>query len=123
MPITDVVFDQANSIVANRGNTGTLLDAVFSSISVPFKIGAWYGDTYAVSGTARLNGVGVANAEITVVVADNTSMANAYLLGIYTTAPDGTWLAYIPVGKLCFAYAQNFTGGVYYTAAGAPYVS
>jgi hypothetical protein len=124
VPLTDVIFEQANSAVAERGNTGIVSDVLSSGgLSIPFQIGAWYGDTYTVSGTARLSGVGVVGAEITVVVADDTNMANAYLHSIQVTGVGGAWSASIPVGKLCFAYAQNFVGGIHYTAPGAPYVS
>lgn len=79
--------------------------------------------TYTINGTVTLSAVGVDGAEVTVVVADDTAMTNAYLHSIQTTAGGGLWSADIPVGKLAFAYAQNYAGSVYYTAPGNPFVT
>ena len=79
--------------------------------------------TYAISGNVTNGGTGVVGAEVTVLVADDTSMTNAYLQGIYTTTSGGAWSANIPVGKLAYVYANDYSGGVYYTAPGAPYIS
>jgi hypothetical protein len=79
--------------------------------------------TYAISGTVTLAGSGVVGAEVTVLVADDTNLTNAYLLGVYTTTTGGAWSANIPTGKVAYAYAQNFSGGTYYTASGAPYIT
>lgn len=79
--------------------------------------------TYTISGTVTLSGTGVDGAEVTVIVADDTSMTNAYLHSIQVTAGGGLWSAAIPTGKIAYAYAQNYTGGVYYTAPGNPFVT
>lgn len=79
--------------------------------------------TYAISGNVTNGGSGVVGAEVTVLVADDTNLTNAYLLGVYTTTAGGAWSANIPTGKVAYAYAQNFTGGTYYTSPGAPYIS
>jgi hypothetical protein len=80
---------------------------------------------HAISGTVNNGGSGVVGAKVTVLVADDTSLTNAVLWGVYTTGAGGAWTtpANIPDGKIAYAYAQNYTGGTYYTADGAPYVS
>lgn len=79
--------------------------------------------TYTISGTVTLSGVGVVGAKVTVLVGDDTSMTNAYLHSVQTTIAGGAWSAAIPMGKVAYAYAQNYTGGTYYTAPGNPYVT
>ena len=124
MALTDVVFEQANSAFADRGNIGVISDSTDKyGFSIPFYVNAWYGSTYSISGVVTLAAVGVVGAEVTVIVADDTNLTNAYLHATVITTSGGAWSANIPTGKLAYAYAQNFTGGVYYTAAGAPYIS
>jgi hypothetical protein len=79
--------------------------------------------TYTISGTVRNSGVGVVGAKVNVVVSDDVTMTNGYLLGTYTTTTGGAWSAEIPDGMVAYAYAQNFTGGTYFTAPGAPYIT
>ena len=79
--------------------------------------------TYTISGNVTLSGTGVVGATVTVLVADDTSLTNAYLLGVVTTTAGGAWSANIPTGKVAYAYGQNFTGGTYYTSPGAPYIT
>jgi hypothetical protein len=79
--------------------------------------------TYAISGTVTNGGSPVVGALVNVVVADDLSMSNGYLLGTYTTTSGGAWSANIPTGMVAYAYAQNYTGGTYYTAPGAPYIT
>lgn len=79
--------------------------------------------TYTISGTVTNGGSPVVGALVNVVVADCMFMSNAYLLGTYTTTAGGAWTAEIPTGMVAYAYAQNFTGGIYYTAPGAPYIT
>lgn len=79
--------------------------------------------TYTISGTVSSSGTPVDGAEVTVVVADDTDMTNAYLHSVQVTAGGGLWSADIPIGKLAYAYAQNYSGGTYYTAPGNPYVT
>ena len=78
---------------------------------------------YTISGVVRNNGVPVVGAQVNVVVADDLNMANAYLLGTYTTTTGGAWCANIPTGTVAYAYAQNQTGGQFFTAQGAPYIT
>ena len=80
--------------------------------------------TYTISGNVKLSGVGVDGADVIVMVADDvTTLGNAYLQSVQTTAGGGLWSAIIPDGKYAYAYAQNYTGGIYYTSPGAPFVS
>jgi hypothetical protein len=79
--------------------------------------------TYTISGTVTNGGSPVVGALVNVVVADDTSLSNAYLLGTYTTTTGGAWSAEIPTGMVAYAYAQNFTGGTYFTAPGRPYIT
>ncbi len=80
---------------------------------------------HAISGTVTNGGTGVVGAKVLVLIADDTSLTNAYLWATITTGAGGTWsCATIPDGKIAFAYAQHDAGGgTYYTAAGAPFVS
>ena len=79
---------------------------------------------HTVSGTVTLSGTGVVGAKVFVLIADDTSLTHAYLWETVTTGVGGAWsCATIPDEKIAYAYAQNYTGGTYYTAAGAPYVS
>ena len=79
--------------------------------------------TFTVSGVVTLSGTGVVGAKVTVLVADDTSLTNAYLWQIVTTTAGGAWACDIPTGKVAYAYGQNYTGGTYYTAPGAPYIT
>ena len=79
--------------------------------------------TYTISGTVTLSGTGVVGAEVTVLIADDTALTNAYLYQVVTTTTGGAWSCTIPNGKFAYSYAQNYTGGVYYTATGNPFVS
>lgn len=79
--------------------------------------------TFTISGTVTLSGSGVVGAEVTVLVADDTNLTNAYLHSIQTTTTGGAWSADIPVGKLAYAYATNFSSGTYYTAEGRPFIT
>jgi hypothetical protein len=79
---------------------------------------------HTISGTVSLSGTGVVGAKVFVIIADDTAMTNAYLWTTVTTGALGYWeCTTIPDGKIAYAYAQNYTGGIYYTATGAPYVS
>jgi len=81
-------------------------------------------NTYTISGNVKLASVGVVGAEVIVVVADdNTTLANAFIHSVNTTTAGGAWSAAIPNNKYAYAYAQNFTGGIYYTSPGAPFVA
>jgi hypothetical protein len=80
--------------------------------------------TYTISGTVTLSGSGVTNAHVTVIIADDTNLTNAFLwANILTTAGTGAWTCNIPIGKIAYVYAQDYTGGIYYTSAGNPFVS
>lgn len=79
--------------------------------------------SYTISGNITLSGSPVTGAEVSVIVADDTSFSNAYYQGLYTSNSTGGWSASIPTGKTAYAYAQNYTGGVYYTANGAPFIT
>lgn len=79
--------------------------------------------TFAISGTVSLSGTGVVGAEVTVLVADDTSLTNAYLHSVQTTGVGGAWSANIPQGKTAYAYATNFSTGTYYTAEGRPFIT
>jgi hypothetical protein len=79
---------------------------------------------HSINGTVTSGGSGVDGAKVIVLVADDVQLTNAYLWATVTTSAGGTWQVNdIPDGKFAFAYAQNYTGGTYYTAAGAPYVA
>lgn len=80
-------------------------------------------ETFTISGNVTLSGAGVVGAEVTVLVADDESLTNAFLHSIQTTGAAGAWSATIPVGKLAYAYATNFSSGTYYTAEGRPFIS
>ncbi len=79
--------------------------------------------TYTISGNVTNGGTGVVGAEVTVLVADDTSLTNAYLLGIFTTTAGGAWSTNIPTGKMAYAYASDFASGTYYTAPGNPFIT
>jgi hypothetical protein len=80
--------------------------------------------TYTISGTVTLSGSGVTDAHVTVIIADDTNLTNAFLwANILTTAGTGAWTCNIPIGKIAYVYAQDYTGGIYYTSAGNPFVS
>lgn len=79
--------------------------------------------TFTISGNVTLSGAGVVGAEVTVLVADDTSLTGAFLHSIQTTGAGGAWSAEIPVGKLAYTYATNFSTGTYYTAEGRPFIS
>ena len=79
--------------------------------------------TYTISGNVTNSGTGVVGAEVTVIVADDTSLTNAYLHGVYTTTAGGAWSANIPTGKMAYAYASDFASGTYYTAPGNPFIT
>ncbi len=78
---------------------------------------------FTISGVVTLSAVGVVGAEVAVLVADDTSLTNAYLWAVVTTTTGGAWTCDIPAGKVAYAYAQNYTGGIYYTAPGNPFIT
>jgi hypothetical protein len=79
--------------------------------------------THTISGTVTLAGSAVAAAEVTVLVADNETLTNAFLHSIVTTSVLGAWSANVPDGKFAYAYASNYATGTYYTAEGRPFIT
>lgn len=108
---------RADPVVNSNNNTGLgwFVNAVWQEEPI---------STHSISGTVKLSGVGVVGAKVTVLVASDTTLSDAKLWGIYTTGAGGTWSTPtdIPDGKVAYAYAQDYTGGTYYTASGNPYV-
>jgi hypothetical protein len=98
----------------NNPNSGWFCSAVWQEEDIT---------TYTISGVVTLSSTGVVGAKVTVLVADDTSLTNAYLHEVVTTTAGGAWTSNIPTGKIAYAYGQNYTGGIYYTAPGAPYIS
>ena len=78
--------------------------------------------TFAISGTVTLSAVPVAGAIVTVVEADDTSMANAVLRETIVTPAGGTWASTIRTGKVGAAFVQYENAGTLYTAPGSPYL-
>ena len=98
----------------NNVNLGWLANVIWQEELLP---------TFTISGTVSLSGSGVVGAEVTVIVADDTALTNAYLHSIVTTTAGGAWSANIPTGKTAYAYASDFASGTYYTATGAPFIT
>lgn len=80
-------------------------------------------ETYQITGNVTLSGAGVVGAKVNVIIADDTSLTNSRFWETVTTGALGAWSSNIPIGKIAYAYAQNYTGGIYYTSVGNPYVS
>lgn len=78
--------------------------------------------TFAISGTVTLSGSPVDGAKVMVLEADDTSLTNAYLYQVVTTAGGGLWASTIRDGKVGAAFVQYENGGIYYTAPGSPYL-
>ena len=78
--------------------------------------------TFAISGTVTLSGSPVTGAIVTVVEADDTSMANAHVREVITTLAGGAWASTIRTGKVGAAFVQYESGGTKYTAPGSPYL-
>jgi hypothetical protein len=78
--------------------------------------------TFAISGTVTLSGSPLDGAKVMVVEADNTSLTNAYLYEVKTTAGGGLWSSTIRTGKVGAAFVQYENGGTYYTAPGSPFL-
>ena len=98
----------------NNVNNGWIVNCVWEEVAL---------STFTISGVVTLSGVGVVGAEVTVIVADDTSLTNAYLHSIQVTTTGGAWSADIPNGKLAYAYASNYATGTYYTAPGRPFIT
>ena len=79
--------------------------------------------TFPIGGTVTLSGLAVSGAKVIVIQADDISLTNPVLVGAVTTAGDGTWSSSIVTGKIGAAFVQYQTGGLYYTAAGSPFLS
>lgn len=78
--------------------------------------------TYAISGTVTLSGSPVDGAKVMVLEADDTSLTNAHLYQVVTTAGGGLWASTIRTGKVGAAFVQYENGGTYYTAPGSPFL-
>ena len=102
------------ALADNTTGNGWFVECVWEEETLP---------TFTVSGTVTNGGIGVVGAKVTVMVADDTSLTNAYLWQVVTSTSGGAWACEIPAGKMAFAYAQNYTTGTYYTAPGAPFIS
>ena len=102
------------ALADNKNSNGWFVECVWEEEDL---------STFTVSGTVTSSGTGVVGAKVTVMVADDTSLTNAYLWKIVTSTSGGAWTCEIPAGKMAFAYAQNYAGSVYYTAAGAPFIT
>lgn len=111
-----VVTGTSSSVVGDNNSTlGWFLNLVWQEEAI---------STHTISGTVKLAGTGVVGAKVTILIDDDTSLANPELLQVVTTTTGGAWTSSaIPNGKIAYAYAQNYTGGTYYSATGAPYVS
>jgi hypothetical protein len=79
--------------------------------------------TFAISGTVTLSGSPVDGAKVMVLEADDTSLTNAHLYEVITTAGGGLWASTIRTGKVGAAFVQYENGGTYYTAPGSPFLS
>jgi hypothetical protein len=78
--------------------------------------------TFAISGTVTLSGSPLDGAKVMVVEADDTSLTNAHLYEVKTTAGGGLWSSTIRTGKVGAAFVQYESGGTYYTAPGSPFL-
>lgn len=78
--------------------------------------------TFAISGTVTLSGSPLDGAKVMVVEADDTSLTNAHLYEVKTTAGGGLWSSTIRTGKVGAAFVQYESGGAYYTAPGSPFL-
>jgi hypothetical protein len=78
--------------------------------------------TFAISGTVTLSGSPLDGAKVMVVEADDTSLTNAHLYEVKTTAGGGLWSSTIRTGKVGAAFVQYENGGTYYTAPGSPFL-
>lgn len=79
--------------------------------------------TFAISGTVTLSGSPLDGAKVMILEADDTSLTNAHLYEVKTTAGGGLWSSTIRTGKVGAAFVQYESGGTYYTAPGSPYLS
>lgn len=122
--LISIVSNKNNCVSLSRGNTGTVADILDKSgMCIPVYKNLWTGSTHSISGTVKLAGSGVVGAKVIILVGDDTSLSNLYLFGTVTTQAGGAWsMSGIPDSKLAFAYAQDYTGGTYYSATGAPFI-
>lgn len=102
------------ALVDNNNSNGWIINCVWQEEDLP---------SYTISGNVTLSGTGVVGAEVTVIVADDNLLTNAYLLGVYTTIAAGAWSASIPNGKIAYVTASNESAGTFYTAEGRPFIS
>lgn len=102
------------ALADNTVTNGWFCQAVWQEETLP---------VYTISGTVKLLGVGVVGAEVTITVADDHAMTNAYLHSVQVTGVGGAWSADIPVGKKAFASASNDVAGTLYQALNVPFMS